>query len=216
MNDEEIAHLLDAGQKISIEILKAGDPLFPAWRGTDTGPWDASEIDPAAGQVSRVDLGGLLIPADSTDEIRLVRSAGSIVAATVVRGPTGLQLQACRSDGSRTWEAVRGELRQTMRSRGAVVEEWAGDAGPELRALLPVTTAAGNADTQRVRMLGCDGPGWLLRGIIVSGAGAASESRSVWVYDKFLQAVVVSSVSGRAMRSIIARWMKASDGGAAW
>lgn len=113
-----------------------------------------------------------------------------IVAATVVRGPTALQLQAYRSDGSRTWDTVREELRQTMRSRGAVVEEWAGDAGPELRALLPVTTAAGNADTQRVRMLGCEGPGWLLRGI-VSGAGAASESRSVWVYDTFLQAVVV-------------------------
>ncbi|MFF3159013.1 DUF3710 domain-containing protein [Streptomyces sp. NPDC057910] len=45
-------------------------------------------------------------------------------------------------------------------------------------------------------VLGHDGPGWLLRGV-VTGAGAAPESTDEWAYQLFASSVVVPSFSLR-------------------
>ncbi|MFE4752341.1 DUF3710 domain-containing protein [Streptomyces olivochromogenes] len=55
----------------------------------------------------------------------------------------------------------------------------------------------------RVRFLGHDGPGWLLRGV-VTGAGAAPESTDQWAYRLFASSVVVPSFSPPENGSAIA------------
>lgn len=192
MSDAEVDQLLAAAEEITREVLHVGDPLLPARRGVDVGPWDVSEVDTSRREL--IDLGGVMIPSVAGSEIKLERSGGTLVAVTVVNGLTAIQLQAFRSDGGGSWESARGQLRNKIRGQGGVAEEWAGDAGLELRATMPVTTPSGGWGLQTVRFVGCDGPGWLLRGII-TGDGAEPKSRDVWAYEAFANTVVVPSFS---------------------
>lgn len=186
LTDLQVDQLLEDAESVSVQVLEARDPLMPIARGTATGPWDVSEVGPAG--VSLMDLGGLRIPMPSShDQIRMEAGGGGApVAVTVVHGSTALQLQAFRSSASRNWGAVRGELGDSIKASGGQAQEWAGPAGVELRVDLPVAKPSGR---MKVRMLGCDGPGWLLRGII-SGDGAAPESQDMWAYSLFLDTVV--------------------------
>ncbi|WP_405835152.1 DUF3710 domain-containing protein [Streptomyces sp. NBC_01518] len=178
--------LLEDAESVSLHVLEAEDPLMPMTRGTDAGPWDASETGSAG--ISLMDLGGLKIPMPSDhDEIRMeAGDGGAPVAVTVVHGSTALQLQAFRSSTNRNWGSVRGELSESIKASGGEVKECTGPAGIELRVDLPVVRPSGR---MKIRMLGCDGPGWLLRGVI-SGDGATPSSQDTWAYDLFSDRVV--------------------------
>ncbi|MGW3046019.1 DUF3710 domain-containing protein [Kitasatospora sp. NPDC001159] len=75
---------------------------------------------------------------------------------------------------------------------GGEVREWAGHAGVELKCDVPVQRETGLRGVQTIRMLGCDGPGWLLRAT-VTGNGAAPESQDDRVYSYVERVVVVPS-----------------------
>jgi Protein of unknown function (DUF3710) len=68
----------------------------------------------------------------------------------------------------------------------------AGRAGVELGCEVPAAPRAGQAGTSIIRVPGCDGLGWLLGGI-VSGGGAAADSRDEWAYEVFERTVMVPS-----------------------
>lgn len=184
--DLQLEQLLEDAESVSLQVLEAQDPLMPITRGKDTGPWDVSEAGSAG--ISLTDLGGLKIPMPSDrDEIRMeAGDGGAPVAVTVVHGSTALQLQAFRSSAGRNWSSVHSELGDSIKASGGEAKEWRGPAGIELRVDLPVAKPSGR---MQVRMLGCDGPGWLLRGI-VSGDGAAPDSRDMWAYNLFSDTVV--------------------------
>ncbi|MFJ7201452.1 MULTISPECIES: DUF3710 domain-containing protein [unclassified Streptomyces] len=63
-------------------------------------------------------------------------------------------------------------------------------------------TESGQSVTRDIRVLGSDGPGWLLRAI-VSGDGAVPGSGNVWAYEIFLATVVVSSYASSRMGDVI-------------
>ncbi|MGW9450162.1 DUF3710 domain-containing protein [Streptomyces sp. NPDC055632] len=182
----QVDRLLEEAETVSLQVLDAQDPLAPVERGRNTGPWDAGEEGGAGTEL--LDLGGLRIPVPSrADDVRMEAGAdGTPVAVTVVHGSTALQLQAFRRSEERNWTSVRSALRTGIEASGGEAGEWAGPAGVELRVVLSV---ARSSTRMRVRMLGCDGPGWLLRGI-VSGEGAAPDSQDTWAYDLFLNTVV--------------------------
>lgn len=190
MTDQEIDRLLRAALEIGQELVHAGDLLRAAYRGLDVGPWDVSE----AGwqELDLIDLGGLRIPREQGLKIQL-RQAGAGTPAgevAVLRGTTAaLQLQAFRLDERSGWDAVRAALESEVRARGGEAEQWSGRVGVELRAVVPVVSDARGRDSVTVRFLGCDGPGWLLRGV-VGGEVAQSESRDDWAYAYFERVVV--------------------------
>ncbi|MFJ3505607.1 DUF3710 domain-containing protein [Streptomyces sp. NPDC090135] len=190
MTVSQVDRLLEEAETVSLHVLDAEDPLVPVERGRVTGPWDAGEEGGAGTEL--LDLGGIRIPVPSlADDIRMEAGAdGTPVAVTVVHGSTALQLQAFRRSEDRNWTSVRSALRTGIEASGGEAREWAGPAGVELRVLLPVARSSARMG---VRMLGCDGPGWLLRGII-SGEGAAPDSQDTWAYDLFLNAVVSPAV----------------------
>ncbi|MFJ6391758.1 DUF3710 domain-containing protein [Streptomyces sp. NPDC091972] len=87
-----------------------------------------------------------------------------MVGVTLIRGRTAIQLQAFR----------RG---------GGSAEERVGPAGRELQAVVSIQGPPGK-DRQTARVLGHDGPGWSLRGI-VTGAGAEPGSTEEWPHATF-------------------------------
>ncbi|MGX1476881.1 UNVERIFIED_CONTAM: hypothetical protein RKD50_005689 [Streptomyces canus] len=152
--------------------------------------------------VSLVDLGGLLVPTGPGVKMELMTSRdGSLVAVTVIRGRTAIQLQAFRMLPDTSWATVREQLARSIRRHGGSVEERVGRAGIELQAVVRIQGPPGK-DRQTVRVLGSDGPGRLLRGF-VSGVGAAPDSDEEWPYETFQGTVVRTSSAPRRADTLI-------------
>jgi hypothetical protein len=122
----------------------------------NSGPYDITE----APDGNRLDLGSLQIPVVEGVDIRVQASPEGVVQQVVlVHKDSLLQLSvlaAPRSD--RIWDEVREEIRDSIRSDGAKVEERPGDYGTELHARVRVPN--GQAD---LRFIGVDGPRWMVQ-----------------------------------------------------
>ncbi|MFG2296296.1 DUF3710 domain-containing protein [Streptomyces sp. NPDC048603] len=144
-------------------------------------------------------FGGLRIPRGHARKVELnrLRSGAEYGEVVLFRDTTAsLQLQAFRTLGNPQWEQVRLRLEADVRARGGEVEQRSGQAGVELRAVVPVVRESHGRDSMTVRFIGCDGPGWLLRGV-VNGEVARLESRDDWAYSCFESVVVVPSFAVR-------------------
>lgn len=197
LTHDEVGVLLESARAMNEEALRSGDLLSPPYRGVDAGPWDVSETGWQA--LDLLDLGGLRIPRRAARKVELNRSGSGTEYGEVVllRDTTAsLQLQAFRTSGKPEWEKVRARLEADVRARGGEAEQWSGRAGVELRAVVPVVGDARGRTAMTVRFIGCDGPGWLLRGV-VNGDVALPESRDDWAYSCFESVVVVPSFAAR-------------------
>jgi uncharacterized protein DUF3710 len=182
-----------AGGEATWEDQEAGDPGQPPGQHAagPAGPWDAAEEVPAA---ERVDFGSLLVPAGEGCEIQVSVMEDQAAWVTVVRGESGLQLQAFAAPKSGgLWDEVRQEIAAEVRRTGGESHEADGPFGVELRARIvpgePVHGARRGA-LEPVRFLGVDGPRWFLRGLI-SGPAARHEEQARPLERVFAGVVVV-------------------------
>jgi hypothetical protein len=155
------------------------------------GPWDAGEDVPAQ---ERVDFGSLLVPASEGCEIQVSVMEDQAAWITVVRGESGLQLQAfAASKSGGLWDEVRREIAAELSRTGGQSHEVQGPFGMELMARIvpgePVQGARRGA-LEPVRFLGVDGPRWFLRGLI-SGPAARHEELARPLEQVFANVVVV-------------------------
>lgn len=167
---------------------RTGREVEPREDGSDAdaparGPYDVAE---APSGVERLDLGSLQIPAVGGVEVRVQADPdGTIQQVVLVHGDSALQLgvfAAPRTEG--IWDDIREEIRTSLVSEGATVDETEGDYGPELRAR--VRTDDGLTD---LRFVGVDGPRWMVRAVY-QGA-AANEPTSAGPLAEVLDGLVV-------------------------
>jgi hypothetical protein len=181
-----------AGAAGSGEDQETGDEgQVPGRAGGHAGPWDAAEDFPAA---ERADFGSLLVPAAEGCEIQVSVMEDQAAWVTVVRGESGLQLQAFAAPKSGgLWDEVRQEIAAEVRRTGGESRDADGPFGVELRARVvpgePVHGARRGA-LEPVRFLGVDGPRWFLRGLI-SGPAARHEEQARPLERVFASVVVV-------------------------
>lgn len=130
------------------------------------GPWDSSEISLDEEDDSRVDLGGLIVKGQPGLELRLqVDEATQQVAAVLLVGQEGaveLRPFAAPRNGG-IWADFRKQIAAETARRGGTATEADGTYGPELEVVMPAQTPDGHAATQPSRVLGVEGPRWLLR-----------------------------------------------------
>lgn len=136
------------------------------------GPYDIDEI-PEGDQTERLDLGSLKIPNIDGVEIRIQGIQDDNVDAVVlVAGDSALQISALAAPRSENiWDEVRDDLRKTILAEGGTAEEVKGPYGSELRGR--VRTPNGPAD---VRLVGFDGPRWLVKCLFQGRAAADPEA----------------------------------------
>ncbi len=154
------------------------------------GPWDARDDIPVA---ERIDLGCLLVPVGEDFDVQVTMTEDQAAWVTVVRGDSGLQLQAFAAPKSGgLWDEVRQEIAAEVTRSGGQAEEAAGPFGPELVARIPADPAGGAqaGALEPVRFLGVDGPRWFLRGVI-SGPAAQRPELAGPLEDVFAGVVVV-------------------------
>ena len=167
-----------------------------------SGPFDHSEV---GGSDDRIDLGALRILGAEGMQLRLEidQEQQAVVAASVLMGDSNLQLQAFaapRSEG--LWESIRGELSESVTTRGGPAESVEGPFGIELRTRMPSQDKNGRTVFAPARFLGVDGPRWFLRGVI-SGRAAVEDTKAEPLLQVFRDTVVVRGQDPMAPRELL-------------
>ena len=150
--------------------------------GPVSGPYDVDDLA-ADDEVERLDLGSLLIaPADGL-ELRLqVDEETETVQAVMVAGPDGaLEMRAFAAPrGGDLWSEVRPQIAADFAQRGGTATEREGRFGPELLCQLTVRTPEGRTGTQLSRVIGINGPRWMLRATLLGRPAQEPETAGAW------------------------------------
>lgn len=151
---------------------RPGAPAVPTGEGVRTnGPWDVTEVDLGADEDgTRIDLGGLLVKGRPGYELRLqVDEKSQQVAAVLMIGPEGAaELRPFAAPrGGGIWDGIRRQIAAETSRRGGTATEAEGRFGTELRVVMPARTPDGQPATQPSRVLGIEGPRWLLRATLL-------------------------------------------------
>jgi hypothetical protein len=154
-------------------VEEADVPIEPEPDVRHQGPWDSSEKavddDP-----SYVDLGALKVRAQDGFTIQLpTEGEGEEIGSVVlVAEDAALELRAfaaTRSGG--LWEEVRADLVTEVERLGGQCQPISGPFGPELHVRVPVELPEGEEGFQPSRIVGIEGPRWLLRATFLGDAG---------------------------------------------
>jgi Protein of unknown function (DUF3710) len=161
------------------ELPPEAPPEVEAPLGRPRGPWDRSETTADAGDDTYLDLGGLVVRGSPGGvEVHLqVDEATSTVAAVMLAAPdSGLELRAFaapRNGG--IWDDVRADIAAEAARHGGTATEQDGEFGTELSLVVPVRTPEGRSATQPSRIVGVEGPRWLLRGTFFGRSAVAPD-----------------------------------------
>lgn len=191
----------DTAADSTADIAATADEAAPAAAApvVPQGPWDATNAPER--EVPRLDLGALLVPVGPGIEVRVdVSPQGEVVAATLVRGDTALQVSAFaapRTEG--IWDEVRQEIATALRGGGGQAEPVEGPFGTELQARVPTQVPEQGVVMAPARFLGVDGPRWFVRGLI-TGAGAQDPARATELEAAFRDVVVVRGADPMVVR----------------
>ncbi|MGI8578764.1 MAG: DUF3710 domain-containing protein [Nocardioidaceae bacterium] len=169
------------------------------------GPWDRSETTADQDDDKYVDLGGLVIKGAEGFELRLqVDEASQLVTAVLLAGPeSGLELRAFAA--SRTggiWDDIRTEMAAEVSRLGGTATEVDGEFGTELKLSVPLRTPDGRSATQLSRVVGVEGPRWLLRGTFL-GRSAEEADPDGGIEGCFRDVIVVRGDQAMSPREMI-------------
>jgi hypothetical protein len=169
------------------------------------GPWDRSETDADTTDPDYIDLGGLVVRGRPTLEVRLqVDEATAAVGGVLLAMPeSGLELRAFaapRSSG--IWDDVRADIAAEAGRQGGTATELDGEFGTELKVVVPVVLPDGRPATQISRIVGVDGPRWLLRGTFL-GRSAEEPDPEGELESAFRDVIVVRGEAAMKPRDML-------------
>ena len=168
------------------------------WR--QDGPFDFDEVDLAADEVSRLDLGSLILTPWEGMGLQLQVNEGSqqVVAALAFWEQSGLELAllAAPTSGGLA-EELREDLTEEAEQAGGSATTATGPFGPELRRVLPAEGPGGEQMFQVSRTWFAEGPRWLLRGTLLGEAGLTEDEEGAAApFVEFFRNVVVRRGDG--------------------
>lgn len=149
-------------------------------RDPGPGPYDADALSDG---IERVDLGSLLVAPSPGRELRLQvnESTGEVGAVLLVAEEGALEVQAfsaARSGG--LWDQVRPQIVADVARRGGQSGERVGRFGPELLCRVPAKMPDGSDGVQVSRIIGVDGPRWMLRATLLGRPAVEPDSAGEW------------------------------------
>ncbi|MFC7497410.1 MULTISPECIES: DUF3710 domain-containing protein [unclassified Nocardioides] len=168
------------------EASAADEPTASA-----TGPFDIDDVDDLD-DVERVDLGSLVLTPVEELEVRMqVDESNDRVQSVMHAGPEGaveLRAFAAPRNGD-LWAEVRPRIAAEYAQRGGTATEREGRYGTELVCQITVRTDDGKTATQPSRVIGINGPRWMLRATFLGRPAVEPEASGPW--DAALEATVV-------------------------
>ncbi|KFJ06705.1 hypothetical protein BTHE_0669 [Bifidobacterium thermophilum] len=155
-------------------------------RGEDWGPWDVDD-EYVPDYDEYLDLGAYYIPFLRGIELRIKasRATNAVLGATITYGSSSLEVEAFAAPKTLgLWDDVRADL---LDSKSDVAKEVPGVFGTEL--ILPVPIKEGKMVTTRI--VGVDGPRWMLRGIFSGKAATDPDNEETQALNRFFSQIVV-------------------------
>ena len=144
------------------------------------GPFDSSEVDAEVLEAEdRIDLGALVITGMPGMELRLQvdEQTGQVQAILLVLEDSALELRAFAAPKkSGIWNEVRREIAAEASRMGGTATETEGTFGTELVLVVPVEDPEGQIFSQTSRVIGVDGPRWLLRATVLGRAAVEPDA----------------------------------------
>lgn len=146
-----------------------------------TGPYDADEL-PDDG-LARLDLGSLLVAPLPDRELRVQvdEKSGAVRAVLLATDAGALELRAFAAPrNGDLWSDIRPQIAADAARRGGTATEREGRFGTELVCEVRMTRADGQTGTQTSRVIGVNGPRWLLRATFLGEPAREPESAQEW------------------------------------
>jgi hypothetical protein len=145
------------------------------------GPYDSTEVEPELLEAEdRIDLGALVITGMPGMELRLQvdEQTNEVQAVLLVLEDSALELRAFAAPKKAgIWNEVRREIAAEATRMGGTASETEGPFGTELVLVVPVEDPEnGQIFSQTSRVIGVDGPRWLLRGTVLGRAAVEPEA----------------------------------------
>ena len=159
-----------------VETAEEAAPATPP-----VGPFDVDEL-PEDG-VERVDLGSLLIAPEEDRELRLQvdETTGEVQSVMLASADGAVELRAFAAPrGGDLWSDVRPRIAADMAQHGGVATEREGRFGTELVCQLSVTRGDGTTGTQPSRIIGINGPRWMLRATLLGRPATDPDGSTAW------------------------------------
>lgn len=147
------------------------------------GPYDLDELPAEAAAVTRIDLGSLHVPTVDGLELRLqIDEATGQIAAVMLSGEEGaIELRAFAAPrNADLWGEVLPQLAADVQARGGQAGQRDGNFGPELVCQLAVTMPDGQQGVQPSRIVGINGPRWMLRATFLGRPAVEMEVGEAW------------------------------------
>lgn len=145
------------------------------------GPYDVDEI-PEDG-LDRLDLGSILVAplADREVRVQVDEKSGAVRAVLLATDAGALELRAFAAPrNGDLWSEIRPQIAADTARRGGTATEREGRFGTELVCEVKVTRADGAAGTQTSRVIGVNGPRWLLRATFLGEPARTPEASEDW------------------------------------
>ncbi|HEY3563346.1 MAG TPA: DUF3710 domain-containing protein [Kribbella sp.] len=144
------------------------------------GPFDASEVDDGDLEADdRIDLGALRVAGMPGMELGLQVDEGSgvVQAVLLMLDDSALELRAFAAPKTTgIWDEVRQEIMDEAAKMGGTATETDGPFGTELVLVVPVEDPEGQVFSQTSRVIGVDGPRWLLRATVLGRAAVEADA----------------------------------------
>ncbi|KRC58894.1 MULTISPECIES: DUF3710 domain-containing protein [unclassified Nocardioides] len=147
----------------------------------NAGPYDADEL-PDDG-LARLDLGSILVAPLPDRELRVQvdEKSGEVRAVLLATDAGALELRAFAAPrGGDLWSDIRPQIAADAARRGGTATEREGRFGTELVCEVQVNRADGQSGTQTSRVIGVNGPRWLLRATFLGEPAREPEAATEW------------------------------------
>ena len=177
--DDALASQVDGDGPLEDAASGSGEQAAGARRAAE-GPWDVDEVSDG---IERLDLGSLLIAPEPGRELRLQvdESTGEVQAVMLAGSDGALELRAFAAPrNGDLWSTVLPQIRAEMAQHGGVADEREGRFGPELLCQLPVQLDDGRTAAQPSRIIGINGPRWMLRATLLGRPAVEPEGSEGW------------------------------------
>lgn len=148
---------------------------------TTSGPLDATQIDLEAG--THIDLGSLLVRPIEGSEVRMQvdEQSGDVLSVLLIGEQAALEMRAFAAPtGEDIWEDIRRQIAAEVARQGGTADHRDGPFGTELFVQQPITTEDGQQAIQPSRVIGCQGPRWLLRATLLGAPAMDPEQAARW------------------------------------
>lgn len=189
---DESADTKDEAAQDNTDTADVEEPEFPDdpvedynARGEIYGPWDIDE-DEAPDYDEYLDMGAYYLPFMKEIELRVKanRASGQVLGCTISYKSSSLEIEAFAAPKTMgLWD----DMREDLLASNAKASEHAGVFGMEVK--LPVKVKGGKSVTTRI--VGVDGPRWMLRGIFSGRAATQPGSPETKALNKFFSEIVV-------------------------